>query len=204
MKRATDLGASALALVVLSPLMAVIALAILVADGRPVLFRQERSGLGGRPFELLKFRTMSTESDDPTTDAVRITRLGAVLRRTSLDELPTLWCVARGDMSLVGPRPLPVRYLDRYSPEQRRRLEARPGVTGLAQARGRNLLTWNERFRLDVEYIDQWSYRGDLRLLADTVRSVLRREGVEVAGTVTMPEFWGDGDPPTDQPGAGR
>ena len=197
LKRATDLLAAGAALVVLSPVIAALAIAVRVADGRPLLFTQERNGLAGRPFRLIKFRTMSTESDDPTTDARRITRLGTLLRATSLDELPTLWNVVRGDMSLVGPRPLPVRYLARYTPHQRRRLEVRPGITGLAQVRGRNLLSWEERFDLDVEYIDGWSYRGDLRLLVDTVRSVLRREGVEVEGTVTMPEFWGSaGSPP--------
>jgi lipopolysaccharide/colanic/teichoic acid biosynthesis glycosyltransferase len=137
-KRLVDVVAASVGLVVLSPLLVVVAIAVVVLDGRPVLFTQRRSGLNGEPFELHKFRSMSTGSDDPTTDAQRITRLGAVLRSTSLDELPTLWDVARGAMSLVGPRPLPERYLDRYTPEQRRRLEVRPGVTGLAQVRGRN------------------------------------------------------------------
>jgi lipopolysaccharide/colanic/teichoic acid biosynthesis glycosyltransferase len=166
-----------------------------VLDGRPVLFTQRRSGLNGEPFELHKFRSMSTGSDDPTTDAQRITRLGAVLRSTSLDELPTLWDVARGAMSLVGPRPLPERYLDRYTPEQRRRLEVRPGVTGLAQVRGRNLLSWEERFSLDVAYVDTWSFAGDIKLLLETFRSVVRREGIEADGAVTMPEFRGSVDP---------
>lgn len=179
------------ALVVLSPVLASVAAAIRLVDGPPVLFTQQRSGQGGRPFTVYKFRTMSTESEDPTTDAQRITRLGARLRAWSLDELPALWTVARGDMSLVGPRPLPVRYLDRYDETQRRRLEVPPGITGLAQVRGRNLLTWEERFALDVHYVDTWSVAGDLRILAATVRAVLRREGVEAEGSVTMPEFRG-------------
>lgn len=188
-----DVVVAGAALVALSPILAVVALAILVTDGRPLLFSQRRSGLGGEVFLLQKFRTMSTESEDPTTDAQRITPLGAKLRATSLDELPTLLSVLRGDMSLVGPRPLPERYLDRYSPEQRRRLEVRPGVTGLAQVRGRNLLSWEERFELDVDYVDSCSPVGDVKLLVETVRSVVRREGVEADGAVTMPEFWGTG-----------
>ena len=201
-KRAVDAVVAMGALVILAPVLAVIAALIRVIDGRPIFFAQQRSGLQGEPFQLLKFRTMSTESEDPTTDATRITKLGARLRATSLDELPTLWTVARGDMSLVGPRPLPVRYLERYSPVQRRRLEVRPGVTGLAQVKGRNLLSWEDRFDLDVHYVDHRSSRGDLEILVETFRSVLRREGVEVAGTVTMPEFWGSdhGQSPTDQP----
>jgi lipopolysaccharide/colanic/teichoic acid biosynthesis glycosyltransferase len=191
LKRAADLVVAAAALVVLSPVLAAIAACILLVDGRPLLFTQRRSGRRGQPFVLHKFRTMSTESDDPTTDAQRITRLGRLLRATSLDELPTLWDVARGAMSLVGPRPLPERYLDRYTAEQRRRLEVRPGITGLAQVRGRNLLSWEERFALDVRYVEDWSLAGDLKLLIETARSVVRREGIEAEGTVTMPEFWG-------------
>jgi lipopolysaccharide/colanic/teichoic acid biosynthesis glycosyltransferase len=194
-KRLVDVVAASVGLVVLSPLLVVVAIAVLVLDGRPVLFTQRRSGLSGEPFELHKFRSMSTGSHDPTTDAQRITRLGAVLRSTSLDELPTLWDVARGAMSLVGPRPLPERYLDRYTPEQRRRLEVRPGVTGLAQVRGRNLLSWEERFSLDVAYVDTWSFAGDIKLLLETFRSVVRREGIEADGAVTMPEFRGSVDP---------
>jgi lipopolysaccharide/colanic/teichoic acid biosynthesis glycosyltransferase len=190
-KRAADLVVAAAALVVLSPVVGIVALLVLVLDGRPLLFTQRRSGQDGEPFVLHKFRTMSTESDDPTTDAQRITRLGGLLRSSSLDELPTLWDVVRGSMSLVGPRPLPERYLDRYSAEQRRRLEVRPGITGLAQVRGRNLLSWEERFALDVAYVENWSLAGDVKLLVETVRSVVRREGIEADGAVTMPEFWG-------------
>ena len=201
-KRAFDLVSALGALAVLSPILAIVAVLVLITDGRPVLFRQIRSGRDGRPFILQKFRTMTTEDDDPSTDAVRITRLGGALRATSLDELPTLWNVVRGDMSIVGPRPLLVRYLDRYSEEQRRRLEVRPGITGLAQVRGRNLLSWDERFALDVRYVDERTFIGDLRLIAETVRSVLRREGVAAEGGATMREFMGNGDGPPDDEGS--
>jgi lipopolysaccharide/colanic/teichoic acid biosynthesis glycosyltransferase len=202
-KRLLDVVVSLTALVVLSPVMAAIALLIVVRDGRPILFSQRRSGLHGRPFMLRKYRTMSTESEDPTTDGQRITALGAKLRATSLDELPTLLNVLRGDMSLVGPRPLPERYYERYTFEQQRRLEVRPGVTGLAQVRGRNLLSWEERFELDVDYVDTRSLVGDVRLLVDTVRAVARREGIEAEGAVTMPEFFGsetESLPPAPEP----
>lgn len=190
-KRALDVVAATAGLLVLWPVMAVCAGLILVTDGAPVLFSQRRSGLGGREFELRKFRTMTTESDDPTTDAARITRLGAFLRKTSLDELPTLLNVIRGDISIVGPRPLPVRYLERYDQRQRRRLEVRPGITGLAQARGRNQLSWDERFELDVEYVETRSLLGDLSLIWQTLVKVLKREGIEAEGGPTMPEFFG-------------
>ena len=202
MKRALDVVVAGCALIVLSPVLAACAVAILVLDGRPILFTQERSGLGGRVFELRKFRTMSTESEDPETDAARITRLGRILRSTSLDELPTLLSVVRGDMSLVGPRPLPVRYADRYTDEQRRRLEVRPGVTGLAQVGGRNLLTWDERFALDVRYVDTRSFLGDCRLLVDTLVRVVRRDGIEASDGVTMPEFRGSAEVVGDPSGA--
>ncbi len=201
MKRGVDVVVSGLALLALSPVMVAVGAMILVRDGRPIFFGQRRSGLHGEPFVLKKFRTMSTESEDPTTDAQRITKLGATLRATSLDELPTLLSVFRGDMSLVGPRPLPERYRDRYTPTQRRRLEVKPGITGLAQVRGRNLLSWEERFALDVEYVDHRSFGGDAKLLVETVRSVLRGTGVEAEGAVTMPEFWGsEGERAQDQP----
>jgi lipopolysaccharide/colanic/teichoic acid biosynthesis glycosyltransferase len=191
LKRLVDFVLSLVALVVLSPVMAIIAILILVRDGRPILFSQRRSGLHGKPFLLRKYRTMSTESDDPTTDQQRITPLGAKLRATSLDELPTLLNVVRGEMSIVGPRPLPERYWGRYTDEQRRRLEVRPGVTGLAQVRGRNLLSWEERFELDVTYVEGRSLFSDLKLLVETVRAVVQREGIEAEDAVTMPEFWG-------------
>lgn len=192
-KRCFDVVVGGAIFAVLAPIVAFVGVLILLVDGRPLFFAQQRSGRGGDTFEMKKFRTMSTESEDPTTDAQRITKLGATLRSWSLDELPTLWSVVRGDMSLVGPRPLPVRYLDRYSAKQRRRLEVPPGVTGLAQVRGRNLLSWEERFELDVEYVDNRSFLGDLGVLVETARSVVAREGVEADGAVTMPEFYGSG-----------
>lgn len=182
-------------LIVAAPLVAACAALIRVVDGPPVMFRQWRSGRGGRPFELCKFRTMTPGSDDPATDDARVTRLGRHLRATSLDELPTLWNVIRGEMSLVGPRPLPVRYLERYTPEQARRLDVDPGITGLAQVGGRNRLAWEERFALDVAYVDDRSLRLDLRILAATARRVVARDGVEAEGSLTVAEFTGAGRP---------
>jgi lipopolysaccharide/colanic/teichoic acid biosynthesis glycosyltransferase len=158
-----------------------------------VLFRQTRAGLGGRPFRVVKFRTM--RDVDPrrglVTDAERLTPFGRWLRSTSLDELPTLWNVLSGDMTLVGPRPLPVRYLPRYSPTQGRRHEVRPGITGLAQVRGRNLLGWDAKLALDVSYVDARCAALDLRILRDTVVAVLRRDGITAEGEATAPEFLG-------------
>lgn len=194
MKRPIDLVIGTIGLVVAAPIAAVVAIAVRVVDGPPVLFRQLRSGLGGRPFELVKFRTMREAAEggwDPTGDADRTTRLGRRLRAASLDELPTLLHVVAGRMSLVGPRPLPVQYLSRYSDRQARRLEVRPGITGLAQVKGRNLLSWDERFELDVWYVEHRSLRLDLRILGATVRQVLRREGVDHRDGVTMSEFRG-------------
>ena len=176
------------------PICLVVAVVVRVVDGAPVLFAQERAGRDGRPFVMRKFRTMTTESEDPTTDVARITTLGARLRLTSLDELPTLIAILRGDMSLVGPRPLPIRYVERYSPEQRRRLEVVPGLTGLAQVEGRNLLSWEDRFALDVRYVDDRSVVGDLGILWRTVSSVIRADGAEAEDGGTTPEFFGGGD----------
>lgn len=176
--------------------MAVVAVIIRVTMGRPVLYRQRRAGRGGRPFELVKFRTMRVAApgyDDPRFDKDRLTAVGIALRASSLDELPTLWNVVRGDMSLVGPRPLPVRYVPRYDATQARRLEVRPGVTGWAQVNGRNRLPWDERFRLDVWYVDNLSLLLDLRIVARTVRQVTRREGINPEGEATMPEFGSTG-----------
>jgi lipopolysaccharide/colanic/teichoic acid biosynthesis glycosyltransferase len=166
--------------------------------GGPILFRQQRPGLDGTPFELIKFRTMTDArraDADTRLDAERLTPLGKFLRSTSIDELPTLWNVVRGDMSLVGPRPLLMQYLRRYTREQARRHEVRPGITGWAQIRGRNALGWEEKFRLDVEYVDRIGLRLDLRILLETLVVVLRRRGISAHGHATMPEFLGsDGD----------
>ena len=197
-KRILDVLVAGLALVVLSPVLLAVALVIAVGLGRPVLFRQTRPGLHGRLFELRKFRTMQPAGPGRISDDDRLTGLGRWLRATSLDELPTLWNVLRGDMSLVGPRPLLVRYLDRYTPEQARRHEVRPGVTGLAQVRGRNSLSWEEKFAYDVRYVDTRCLRLDLRILAETVIRVLRREGVSADGHATAPEFLGR-ERPIDQ-----
>ena len=192
-KRVLDLVVAGVALVASLPAQLVIAALVRVRLGSPVLFRQPRPGKDEEVFELVKFRTML--EPDPArglvSDADRMTPFGAFLRSTSLDELPTLWNVVRGDMSLVGPRPLLVRYLDRYTPEQRRRHEVRPGVTGLAQVSGRNALGWEAKFARDVEYVDQRSLALDLRILGRTVAGVLRRDGISADGDVTMPEFMG-------------
>jgi lipopolysaccharide/colanic/teichoic acid biosynthesis glycosyltransferase len=192
-QRTADLFVAAIVLLLLSPVLLVLGALILLGLGRPVLFRQARPGLHGRPFTLVKFRTML--DPDPAggliTDADRLTRLGRLLRATSLDELPTMWNVLRGDMSLVGPRPLLLRYLERYNPEQARRHLVRPGVTGLAQVRGRNALSWEEKFALDVWYVEHRSLRLNARICAETVLTVLRRDGIAAAGEVTMPEFLG-------------
>jgi len=194
-KRAFDIVVAALLLVLLAPLMALTALAVRIRLGRPVIFVQPRPGKGGRIFRLYKFRTMrEVHGPDgaPLPDAERLTGLGRVLRASSLDELPELWNVLRGDMSLVGPRPLLVEYLDRYSPRQARRHEVRPGITGLAQVGGRNLLGWDERLELDVRYVDERTFWLDLKILLLTLGTVVRREGITGEGHATMPEFTGD------------
>lgn len=195
MKRLVDVAAALILGLLLLPVIAATAAVVAIGLGRPVLFRQARAGLGGRPFTLVKFRTMVDvdEARGLVTDAQRLTRLGRVLRSTSLDELPTLWNVLRGHMSLVGPRPLPMRYLSRYSREQARRHDVRPGITGLAQVRGRNWLDWDQKFSLDVTYVDQHSARLDLRILAETVVTVLRRDGISARGEATAAEFRGGG-----------
>lgn len=201
--RVLDLAAVVLSAPLTVPVALVVAVVVALGLGRPVLFRQERAGLGGRPFVLLKFRTML--EPDParglTTDDERLTRLGRLLRSTSLDELPGLVAVLRGDMSLVGPRPLPTSYLELYSPEQARRHDVRPGVTGLAQVSGRNGLSWEDRLRLDVEYVREKSLLLDLRLLVRTVLVVLRRDGVSAEGHSTCPAFTGsDASGAADRP----
>ena len=194
LKRVLDvLGASA-ALVVLSPLLAVVAVLVRARMGPPVLFRQLRPGREGRPFELTKFRTMTDQRGPDGAllpDAQRLTALGRFLRRTSIDELPELINVVRGDMSLVGPRPLLMEYLPRYSPEQARRHEVRPGVTGWTQVNGRNALTWEEKFALDVWYVDHRSTRLDLEILGRTVSQVLGGQGVSAPDHATMEPFRG-------------
>lgn len=188
MKRGFDVIVASLGLLISLPLSVIVAAAIMVRLGRPVLFRQQRPGLGGAPFELVKFRTMR---NGPGTDAERLTSLGRFLRSTSLDELPELWNVLKGDMSLVGPRPLLPQYLPLYSERQARRHEVRPGVTGLAQVSGRNAVSWDDRLELDVQYVEQVSLALDLRILGRTATSVLRREGISADGEATMQPFTG-------------
>ncbi len=193
-KRLLDLAIAVPAAVLLLPVSAAVALAVRCTVGRPVLFRQRRPGLAEKSFVLYKFRTMRDTLDSsarPLPDKERLTRLGRFLRRTSLDELPELWNVIRGDMSLVGPRPLLIEYLDRYTPEQARRHEVKPGITGWAQIKGRNALRWEEKFALDVWYVDHQSFVLDLRILLVTKWKVLKGEGISAADHVTMPEFVG-------------
>jgi sugar transferase EpsL len=191
-KRAIDVCGATAALAVLGPVLLLIALAIRRSLGTPVLFRQVRAGLHGQPFELLKFRTMTEARDaagELRPDDERLTRLGSWLRATSLDELPELINVLCGDMSLVGPRPLLVDYLAHYSPEQARRHEVLPGITGWAAVHGRNATSWRRRLELDVWYVDHWSIRLDLKILLMTVATVLKREGISASGHATMPRF---------------
>jgi lipopolysaccharide/colanic/teichoic acid biosynthesis glycosyltransferase len=168
------------------PLLAMAALLVFIFDGRPLFFRQERSGLGGKPFSIYKFRTMR---QGPGDDASRITALGRVLRTLSVDEIPQLLNVVKGDMALVGPRPLPTAYLERFNAAERRRLEVRPGITGLAQINGRNSLTWEERFRFDLEYVENRSAALDFRILAKTLGCIVSRRGISHEGEATMSEF---------------
>lgn len=192
-KRVIDVAGSGLGLVLTAPIQAVVAVSVLVKMGRPVLFRQQRPGKDGVVFELVKFRTMLHPDETHISDADRLTKLGKVLRSTSLDELPTLWNVFKGDMSLVGPRPLLVRYLERYTPDQARRHEVRPGVTGLAQISGRNALRWEDKFLLDVEYVNRRSIRLDFSILLQSVATVLSARGISAEDHETMHEFQGRG-----------
>ncbi|RWO52440.1 sugar transferase [Mesorhizobium sp.] len=194
LKRTFDLVASSLLLVLLSPVLAGIAAVLWMSMGSPVLFRQNRPGLAGIPFEMWKFRTMREGFDRqgvPLSDEQRLTAFGIFLRSTSLDELPELWNVVKGDMSLVGPRPLLMEYLPLYTPEQARRHDMRPGITGWAQVNGRNALGWDEKFRLDVWYVDNRSIRLDMKILWMTLLKVVRRDGISAAGEATMPRFRG-------------
>lgn len=190
-KRFVDCAAAGVGLIVSLPLQAGLAVLIRRKLGRPVLFRQTRPGIHGTPFTLVKFRSMAEvdEAKGMVTDEQRLTKFGATLRATSLDELPTLWNVVKGDMSLVGPRPLLMEYLPRYTAEQARRHEVRPGITGLAQVSGRNAVPWNERFELDVEYVGDRSAILDVRILWRTIAQVAKRAGISEMGQATMRRF---------------
>ena len=193
-KRLFDILASALGLFLLSPVIAIVAWQIHRKLGSPVPFRQVRPGFDGKPFEMVKFRTMRDAVDIQgklLPDSERMTPLGSFLRASSLDELPELWNVLKGDMSLVGPRPLLMEYLPLYSPEQYRRHEVRPGVTGWAQINGRNALSWEEKFKLDVWYVDNRSFWLDLKIIFLTIKKVVIRDGISADGEVTMPKFTG-------------
>jgi sugar transferase EpsL len=196
-KRAIDILVALTGLVLLAPLVLTLSILIILFMGRPVFFRQERPGLNNRIFRLVKFRTMTDDTDDtgkPLPDAHRLTRLGKFLRRSSMDELPQLWNVLKGELSLVGPRPLLVHYLELYSPDQMRRHLVKPGITGWAQVNGRNDITWEEKFLLDVWYVDNQSLLLDLRILAMTVVKVLEGEGVSQTGHATAEPFKGTPD----------
>jgi len=193
-KRTIDILAGIAGLMILGPVMVILAIVIRVKLGSPVLFGQQRPGLGGKGFVLYKFRTMTDRRDASgrlLPDEQRLPAFGRLLRSTSIDELPELFNVLKGDMSVVGPRPLMMKYLGRYTPEQARRHEVRPGITGWAQINGRNAISWEDRFKLDVWYVDNWSLWLDLRILAGTVWMVIKREGITQQDRATMDEFMG-------------
>lgn len=197
LKRLIDLIVALAALLLLSPLILGAAVAVWLSMGGPIIFRQQRPGLNGRPFDMIKFRTMVDRRDAEglmLKDEYRLTRVGRVLRSSSLDELPGLWSVLKGDMSLVGPRPLLMRYLPRYTPRQMRRHEVKPGITGWAQVNGRNAISWEDKFALDVWYVDHRSLLLDVKILLLTVLRVVRRQGVNADPIGTMPEFFGSND----------
>ena len=194
-KRPLDFIMALLGLIILSPLLLVIAILVRIKLGSPVIFKQPRPGLNEEIFTLYKFRTMTDERDENgelLPDEVRLTSFGKFLRSTSLDELPELWNILKGDMSFVGPRPLLVEYLPLYNDEQRRRHEVRPGLTGLAQVNGRNAISWEEKFQLDCQYVHQVTFRGDLSILAKTVWAVFKQEGISSKTSVTMEKFEGN------------
>lgn len=194
LKRLFDVVGASVGLLVLAPVYCIVVLLIRSRLGSPILFRQVRPGLHGRPFQMIKFRTMRDAADSngqPLPDADRLTPFGRWLRSTSLDELPELWNVLKGDMSLVGPRPLLMEYLPLYSPEQARRHELRPGITGWAQVNGRNAISWEEKFALDVWYVDNHNLWLDMKILYMTLRKVLVRDGISAEGEATMPKFTG-------------
>lgn len=195
MKRFVDITGSILGLVLLSPVLLIVWVMVRRDMGSPVLFRQTRPGLNGHPFQMVKFRTMRDATDssgNPLPDSERLTNFGRFLRSSSLDELPELWNVLRGDMSLVGPRPLLMEYLSLYSPKQARRHEVRPGVTGWAQINGRNSVSWDEKFEFDVWYVNNRTFWLDLKIIWLTIRKVFKRDGISAAGEATMPKFKGN------------
>lgn len=190
-----DVFIAIIALIVLSPIILIVAILVRINLGAPVIFRQERAGKDGKPFFMYKFRSMSNAKDEKgnlLSDEERLGRFGKLLRSTSLDELPSLWNVICGKVSLVGPRALYVKYISRYSLEQARRLEVRPGITGLAQVNGRNAISWEKRFEYDVEYVDCITFFGDWKILFKTIGKVFKREGINSATSATMEEFMGN------------
>ena len=194
LKRLIDVVASAAGLIVLSPLLLVVWLMVRRRMGSPALFRQIRPGLHGRPFKMIKFRTMRDAmgpDGQPLPDAERLTAFGRWMRATSLDELPELWNVLKGDMSLVGPRPLLMEYVPRYTPEQARRHDVRPGITGWAQVNGRNAVGWDQKFALDVWYVDRHTLWLDVKIIALTLRRIVQRDGISAPGSATMERFEG-------------
>ena len=193
-KTPQDIFIAIIALIVLSPIILIVAILVRINLGAPVIFKQERAGKDGKPFFMYKFRSMSNAKDEKgnlLSDEERLGRFGKLLRSTSLDELPSLWNVICGKVSLVGPRALYVKYISRYSLEQARRLEVRPGITGLAQVNGRNAISWEKRFEYDVEYVDSISFIGDWKILFKTIGKVFKREGINSATSATMEEFMG-------------
>lgn len=194
-KRPQDFFCALLAIIVLSPVLLVVAILVRIKLGSPILFKQERPGRNGKIFKLFKFRTMLPPKDnvfDPSSDADRLTPFGRKLRSTSLDELPELFNILKGDMSVVGPRPLLVQYLERYSDHQARRHEVRPGFTGLAQVNGRNAISWEDKFDLDVRYVDKITFLGDWGIIFKTIKTVVKKEGISGNNTETMTEFMGN------------
>lgn len=197
MKRLFDVSVSSVLLVLLLPALACVALVVRITMGHPILFRQRRPGFRGKPFDMIKFRSMSAATDSEgqlLPDDVRLGRIGRMLRASSLDELPELFNVLRGEMSLVGPRPLLMQYLERYSPEQARRHEVRPGITGWAQVNGRNAISWEDKLAYDIWYVDHRTFLLDVKILAMTMLKLLRPSGISAHGSATMPEFHGTSD----------
>ena len=196
-KRVFDVLFSLIAVIILSPVLIVVSIVLAISDGFPVFFTQTRPGKNGNPFDLHKFRTMKVvrnQNDELSADSDRITKFGNFLRKTSLDELPELFNVLKGEMSIVGPRPLLMQYLGRYSDQQSRRHEVLPGITGWAQINGRNAISWEEKFRLDVWYVDHWTLRLDFKIILQTIWKVIKGEGISQPGRATMDEFMGNAE----------